>query len=338
MRCLANLDFEYDLAGRPLPAGLFQKWKYILRLLPEAREAHCLDLDQAEPGPGALLAWGAGPRVRRLAPEQSWPDLQAVRQVNDKRFSHSLEKELGIALPGSCLIHSLDELQKAVDDCGQDWVLKHPLGVSARERVVGKRGHISDSARGWARKQLPAWSLIFEPWLEPRQDFSMHFQARSDGGLDFLGHCRLVGDPGGVYRGNLVVPAQALPAGALESGWRIARKVAAAGYYGPIGIDSFESNQVLRPLVEINARHSFGRMTLALHAWAPVDWCLLWWHPRQPLRADRPLTPGAPAGVYNLPLEADPQSNSGTVIVLAPTLEEVEKLRDGLALPTQGLP
>lgn len=336
MHCLANLDFEYELAGGRLDPALFQRWRHILRLLPEARQAVCLDpvhLGQVNGEP--LVPWGVTPRVRALAPQQHWPAPEVVSQVNDKRFSHRLETELGIGLPGACLIHSLEELEQAVHDCPNDWVLKHPLGFSARERAVGKRGKISDSGRGWARKQLTRWSLVFEPWVEPRRDFSMHFSATPGGTVEFLGHCQLVGDPGGVYRGNLVIPGQVPAQIALENGWKIARRVAELGYWGPIGIDAFEGPQGVRPLVEINARHSFGRLTLALKQWTPPDLCMLWWHPRQRLQVEKALTLGAGPGVYNLPIEADPDGSSGTLVLLAPGLEELENLRLGLTLSTQ---
>lgn len=336
MRCLANLDFEYELSGGSLAPQFFRKWRYILRLLPEARQADCLDPER--PGTATnepLLAWGATPRAQALAPNQPWPDQDVIRQVNDKRFSHALEQELKIGLPGACLVHSLEQLEAAVRDCDQDWVLKHPLGMSARERAVGKRGQISDSARGWARKQLVNWALVFEPWVAPRRDFSMHFQVQPEGQVDFLGECGLVGDPGGVYRGNLVDPARALDPSVQALGRQIAERVAKLGYWGPVGIDAFEGPAGVRPLVEINARHSFGRMTLALRHWAPPDWCLLWWHPRLPLKAQGPLQGQAEAGIFDLPIQADPEGTSGTVVILAPTLEEVLERRDGLALTSQ---
>ncbi|MCW5872303.1 MAG: hypothetical protein KIS61_33945, partial [Candidatus Eremiobacteraeota bacterium] len=169
---LANLDFEYELAGRTLPSSVARRWRHVLRLLPEARSANCLDPgDLGGPIYERLVAWGVTPRVLQLAPGQEFPSPQVVSEVNDKRFSHQLEKHFGVELPWARLLHSLEELEAAVRDCPYDWVLKHPLGVSARERVVGKRGRLSDSGRGWARKQLARWSLLFEPWVEPRRDF-----------------------------------------------------------------------------------------------------------------------------------------------------------------------
>ncbi len=325
---LANLDFEYELAGGTLPPSLARRWRHVLRLLPEAREATCLDPgDWPGTVDGKLLAWGVTPRVLQLAPHQQFPSPEVVRQVNDKRFSHHLEKRFGVELPYARLVASLEELEEAVRDCPYDWVLKHPLGMSARERAVGKRGRLSDSGRGWARKQLVQWSLLFEPWVDPRRDFSMHFEIARDGSVQFVGHCQLVPDPGGVYRGNQVLPGQEVPGQALACGGEVASELARLGYWGPVGIDAFEGMlgdlAVLRPLVEINARYSFGRLTLALRDWLPEDWCLLWSHPKQALGTHPPLPARPRPGVYGLPVDVDPDGTAGTVLFVAPSAEEL---------------
>lgn len=328
---LANLDFEYELAGRTLPPSLARRWRHVLRLLPGARAASCLD-----PGDflgsldGPLLAWGVTPRVLQLAPEQEFPSPEVVSRVNDKRFSHQLERRFGVELPYARLVASLEELDEAVNECPYDWVLKHPLGMSARERAVGKRGRISDSGRGWARKQLVHWSLLFEPWVEPRRDFSLHFQIDRDGSVQFVGHCQLLPDPGGVYRGNQVLPGQEVSDRALACGRQVAGELAQLGYWGPVGIDAFEGmlgdQSVLRPLVEINARYSFGRLTLALRDWLPEGWCLLWSHPKQPVEAHPPLPPDPLPGAYGLPVEVDPEGTVGTVLIVAPNPEELSRI------------
>jgi hypothetical protein len=328
---LSNLDFEYELAGLTFPAHRAQRWRHILRLLPEARGASCLDPAHATGRiDGRLVAWGVTPRVVQLAPLQEFPSPEVVTSVNDKRFSHALEKRLSVALPYARLVVSLAELEQAVRECPHDWVLKHPFGVSARERAVGKRGQISESARGWARKQLARWSLLFEPWVHPRCDFSLHFHIARDGTINFGGHCQLVPDPGGVYRGNQVLPQEPVPPGALACGQRVARELARCGYWGPVGIDGFQGllgdEPVFRPLVEINARYSFGRLTLALRDRLPDGWCLLWSHPKHLEVAYPPLPVNPGPGAYGLPLEADPQSTSGTVLYVAPTPDEVSQM------------
>lgn len=328
---VANLDFEYELAGRTLTPTVARRWRHVLRLLPQARQANCLDpVDFASPVEGELIPWGVTPRVLQLAPQQNFPAPAVVREVNDKRFSHQLEKRFGVELPYARLVGSLEELEDTIRDCPYDWVLKHPMGVSARERAVGKRGRLSDSGRGWARKQFANWTLLFEPWVDPRRDFSLHFEIGRDGSIEFVGHCQLVGDPGGVYRGNQVMPGQEVAGRALACGREVAGELARLGYWGPVGIDAFEGvlgdQPVLRPLVEINARYSFGRMTLALHDWLPRGWCLLWSHPKQSPPALPPLPAAPRPGAYGLPREADPDGNSATILFVAPTAEELNRI------------
>lgn len=328
---LCNLDFESELAGLPFPAPVARRWRYVLRLLPEAREAICLDpTDLGARAERPLVAWGVTSRVMQLAPQQEFPSLEVVTRVNDKRFSHELEKHFGVELPYARVVASLDELDTAVRECPHDWVLKHPFGVSARQRAVGKRGHLSESGRGWACKQLAHWNLLFEPWVDPRRDFSLHFHIGRDGAVDFIGHCELVPDPGGVYRGNVVLPGKAVPGEALACGRSVANELASLGYWGPVGIDAFEGmlgdRPVLRPLVEINARYSFGRLTLALRDWLPEGWCIYWSHPKHSEAAHPPLPAQPRPGAYGLPIEADPEGRSGTVLYVAPGEEELREL------------
>jgi len=331
---ISNLDFEGELSGQPgsLPQAVARRWRYILRLLPEARHAHCLDplAATAPQAAGALVCWGVSPRTSHLASQLglALPPLDVVRHVNDKGFSHQLEQQLGLALPGSCLVASQPELQQAVRACQADWVLKHPLGMSGRMRVLGKQGRLDPSALGWAHRQ---WarpvSLVFEPWVYDRQDYSLHFHLQADQSCHYVGACQMLYDASGVFRGNRSPAHWAPAAEALDCAWKVARQVASLGYWGPLGIDAFTG----RPLVEINARHTFGRLTLALREWIPGHWSLLWWHPQRSRRAELPaLTPHPPAGIYRLPEIADPQGASGTLVAVAASLPELDVLQSQL--------
>jgi hypothetical protein len=353
---LANLDFEYELAqgtgSRKKGRGLDSCWLSILRLLPEARRAEVLAHEVlANPllakGLTAerLVVWGVTPRVAKLAEllglPHAFPPVAVVREVNDKRFSHALEHQLGIALPFSKIVSSVDQLKASVKDCPFDWVLKHPLGFSALQRVVGRRGKITDSALGWTRNQVAeGWTLLFEPWVEASRNFSMHFEVSETGETRFLGHCELLTDLGGVYRGNRVTGTRLDPT-IYDRGLEVTSEVARRGYWGPVGIDAFTGqlggHPVLRPLVEINARCSFGRLTLALADWTPPGWCYHWWHPRKAdcWRVDgtsfplpEPGEAGLEPGAYALPLSVDPGQRSRTLILLASTLAKLEQIEE----------
>lgn len=299
-------------------------------------EAECLDpsLPQTRAA-SRLVSWGVTPRTVELAGklglEQSFPSVEIVREINDKRFSHKLAQELDIALPYSEIAVSTGGLKKAIRSCPYDWVLKHPFGVSARERVLGKAGEISPSALGWAEKQFEQqWGLVFEPWVERAQEFSIHFEIEPSTQVRYLGQCELVTDQGGVYRGNRVLPGiqdDEAAARALEAAQELARR----GYWGPVGIDAFRgklgTQNILRPLVEINARYSFGRLTLALAEMIPKQWCCFWWHPKgssSNLHLPQ-LEPGeAKAGAFRLASLADPEQVSSTLVFLAPTSSKLD--------------
>lgn len=354
---LANLDFEEELAS-PEPyrtsktlTSMIERWRYLLRLLPGARLAECLDsrsldskADWVSDAPcRRLLLWGVTPNTlalaQKLGREASFPPLESVREVNDKRFSHLLETELGLALPYCRQIASLSELKSAISDCPHDWVLKHPLGFSGRERALGKKGRLSESALGWSKRRLAAgWTLIFEPWVEDKVEMSLHFEIAASGHVETLGHTFLRSDSSGVYRGNAVLPERPLPSEIRDAGRRIVERVAQRGYWGPVGIDAMTGrlgeSEVKRPLTEINARFSFGRLTLALGALLPTGWAYRWWHPRA---ADQNLALGVPelpsnpqAGIYALPAWVDPARESRTLLLLAPNAVELEQIEQNV--------
>lgn len=346
MSCLAftNLDFEYELAAgenyRPAVAlqRVSARWRHLLRLLPRFESARCLDPDELEGEFGrveSLAVWGWTRRTLKLAERLGMVvpvTAELVTRVNDKRFSHALEQRFGIALPGSTLIASLDELEHTVKNCDFDWVLKHPFGVSGRERVLGKRGQLSTAARKWASGQLQSgWSLVFEPWVKKDAEFSLHFDA-ADESTVFLGVCQLVTDASGAFRGNRLVPGQQAGKAMLETANRVVQAVMDEGYRGPVSIDAFRGRlgqqPIRRPLTEINARYSFGRLALELRRLLPEQTSFLWWHPKGglPAGASRALPANPAPGLYRLPEQIDPGAASATAVVVAGSPERLAEL------------
>lgn len=178
--------------------------------------------------------------------------------------------------------------------------------------------------------------------MEQAQGFSTHFTIGLEGGIDWVGHCQLLTDKGGVYRGNRV-GVEPLEERSRQVGESVCRQLARAGYWGPVGIDglvgTLAGEPVWRPLLEINARCSFGRLTLALGDWIPRGWVYLWWFPPRTtvdqVRGLPPLPePGARApgpGVYALPLSVDPETASQTAVLLAPDSQELAALEATLS-------
>lgn len=317
---IANLDFEYELAARgdyimPKPVRkLCERWLHILELLPASESG--------------IILWGVTPRTlaaaRQAGKVSHFCDVDIVRKVNDKLYSHQLERELGIALTHSQAITSVDELQNTVTRCPHPWILKHPLGVSGRERMLGEAGAVSDSALGWSRRKIAqGWTLLFEPWVQKSRELSFHFEIDRGAQVTFLGLCELLTDASGVFRGNRVSPQTEVCETMLEATTAAAQRVAEEGYWGPVSLDSLEGRlgeqAVSRPLVEINARYTFGRLALELARLLPEGASYSWCHPKSSeAESDLPCLPASPeevkSGAYRLPVWADPNGRSGSYL------------------------
>lgn len=356
---LANLDFEYEHAHllanpdqpykTPPPAlRIIERWRHILRLLPGFEDAQTL-LPGQTPDPSAppithLLPWGVTPTAvaphlrARTAPTAQFPDSAAVAHVNDKRFSHALEQQTQTSLPHSRIIASLDELEHAAQSTPFDWVAKHPLGVSGRERILGKAHKLDPQLATWATRQFQAgWQLVFEPWLTIEHEYSLQFEITPDGAVHFLGACELLTDSVGTFRGHRSLTPHTNPAQAnlptahqlTELATPALNALFEAGYFGPVGLDALTgrlgSQPILRPITEINARITFGRLAIELARYVPEGWKYIWWHPSKSAAAAAnlevlgPLTPDAShPGTYLLPHHADPHGRSQSLVLIAP--------------------
>ncbi len=341
---VSNLDFEDEFSspspyipGRSLLL-LNQKWSSILRLIPDLNDA--VRLQDWKPSkeelsePFTLVPWGHTPSVLERASTMGLvvegPSTKVVLAVNEKTYSHEWEHRLGIALPYSRVIRTLEGLRTSVLTCPFGWVLKHPMGVSGRGRLVGKAHELPDVSKDWAREQFrKGWELVFEPWVEDKMDFSLHYDIKQDGSFARVGATELVTDCSGSFRGNRVTPEFQPPEQAWEVADKVVAGVAALGYFGPVGLDGLSGRlgkqQILRPLVEINARFTFGRMALELSHWVPKGWSWHWWHPPVSVLGQLPdmekLPPTSPkvaeSGFYRLPEHADPGAQSKTLVRLA---------------------
>ncbi len=310
-----NADFEVELAatGGPYRRPLSSE------LLNHRLAEHLLWL--ANPGDALLIQWpwserlqsearrrvvglirppGSGEERNRLFTPWGWspsavaagekacsvvraPRLDVVARVNSKLWSHALEVELGMALPGAALTRTFDELREAVARAspGPDdkWVVKSPYGFAARERVLGRGSVLEEPQAKWARRRLAAGeTLIFQPWLDVVREYGVALEIAPDGSFEIRGVSDLQTNGAGAATGYILGrPPGSQRLAELE---RVARLVASRlfdeGYYGPVGIDALEHAGGLHPLLEINARYTMGFVAVAversLQPSAPTFW------------------------------------------------------------------
>jgi len=170
-------------------------------------------------------------------------------------------------------------------------------------RVVAKEAHGlagHNAIRLWEPEVLAAqqrWlahalqngrQLVFEPWLERELDFSVQLEM-GPRSLKLCGYTGLINDRRGQFQANWAVAnydrripanvaalfrAPADISGCLQRLYGdilslLEAELRHAGFVGPVGIDAFvyhtpQGDCRLKPVVEINPRHTMGRLTLEL--------------------------------------------------------------------------
>lgn len=249
-------------------------------------------------GPIECFPWGWTDRLREACRERGWtseaPSASAVIAANSRRFSTCLEQEWYIALPGAgpaASIHDVEQRLAAISDPDMPprWVIKAEFGMSGRERLLGC-GLLTPPAEGWVRKRLTHDGIVFvEPWVERRWEIGLQFDVPRTGPVVLLGAVPLLSNASGQYRGSWFAPPPGLaanhavpPAVAIHCE-NAARRAQELGYVGPLGIDvmcyrTANGQTAWRPLQDINARWTMGRLSLGMRRLLRPDEFGLWWH------------------------------------------------------------
>ena len=237
-------------------------------------------------------------------------NLDAVRKANSRGFSFALEQSLAVAPPGSIRLESSRQLVASIAESAAAWgrspadhhvILKAEFGMSGRERFVLRGDEaLTPSVHGWINRRVEQSGVVYlEPWLERVAEFSTHWEiapgeAASDlspassGCVCFVGLTQLLNTPHGQYSGSRVgATATELPDDELDrlllaikaTAEQAAAPASLFRYTGPVGIDAMiyrdaEGTLQTRPVQDINARWSMGRIALALQQRLASTGCL----------------------------------------------------------------
>ncbi|MEZ0227507.1 MAG: hypothetical protein ACAI25_02705, partial [Planctomycetota bacterium] len=273
-RLIFNVELEEKLAGRParLAPRFVRKLASRFLFLGGAEDVLEGDFELPAafrarfPGLPGVSTRCARSTTRTLEWARSEP-REVVRRVNSKAFAHEVAKKLGLDPPGS-LCSSLADVEREVAQCceGERWVLKRAFGHGGLGHFLGAGPSLPPNAPGWIEKALaPGEPIVFEPWVVRDADYSAVLEIDDVAVPKFVAVTELLTSPQGAYLGNRIgsVPA-AVTAPVEEIACRVAGVLASEGYMGPIGIDAYSSGGALRPLVEINARFTMGRIALEI--------------------------------------------------------------------------
>jgi hypothetical protein len=304
------------------------------------------------PAATTIVPWGWSARVVAWGRDNGWhceaPERAAVTTVNSRDFSASLEQEWNVGLPHARTIRHLQEFHDAIGACPHDtpaWVVKANFGMSARERILGRGSPADQKAVQWVQRQLAEnGAVYFEPWVERIDEFGLQFKIPQSGEPILEGITPLLTDHLGTYRGSRFRRAGGAVGrldesnSVLKIAAQAAQRIQQVGYFGPLGIDAMryrtaEGEVRWRPLQDINARLTMGRLALGLGGAVADSPSASWLHLQgsDAERSQVSLPKGATA-VRTSPLRAGGQPLSRvSYLMTAPSLEVLSAAEQALA-------
>ena len=217
-----------------------------------------------------------------------------LRDFLDHEAGHGTGPDADWLCPPMCVGILTTDLEEAVGTV-------HDIRHAGTPRVVAKslygqagtgilrlwESNLRDSQITWIRRNIQDHgAVIIEPWLDRVLDFSCQLEMRKEG-LRVMGFVGMENDPRGQYQASVYHPSftrglsQEITRflhGASGNRMKILYdnlvaflepKLESAGFRGALGIDALvyrdELGQLrLKPLVEINPRHTMGRLLLEL--------------------------------------------------------------------------
>jgi hypothetical protein len=142
---------------------------------------------------------------------------------------------------------------------------------------LGQGRELLSHQAAWAAKRFNAGQRLFlEPWVHSLGEAGLQFDVPKRGAGDpcLIGVAPLLTDATGAYRGSRFDPLASVAldwSQAEDAGLVAAKRAQSLGYFGPFGIDAMwyrnrDGSPGLRPLQDINARWTMGRLSLGFRS------------------------------------------------------------------------
>lgn len=280
-----NLDAEHELEG----GARYAPTRHLAALV--QRESRRLVGDLVRPGDVVLteeavaagepaiararglvgLAWSPTPRALRLlaragAVPVEAPDASVLRCVNARPFSVRLRApHAGASFAKDVagdLATVLELLRRPAPD---GWLVRRAFGAAGRGRRRLAVGIPGADELAWLVAGLRRGPLTLEPWVHVTREYTRSGWVARDGAVRVAPPCGQVTTAQGAWTRTEPLTTDEVAAdddarlGAMAE--TVGRALAAAGYFGPFGIDAYRhripgrsGGDVLNVLSEINAR------------------------------------------------------------------------------------
>lgn len=293
-----SLADDSDLIWTPEPIP-DEFWESLaMHGLPRVRGV--VDLNSLAANRHEVVPWGWSAWAREIGGTTARPSDSAVRQGNSREWSFAIEQEFGVALSGAARLERIEDFLDAVcrsaselgvPEADHAWVIKANFGMAARERLLGRGVALTLAQRSWLSRRLAAdGAVFFEPWLRRRVEVGIQWTLPplGEGQPKLDGLTPLLCDSRGGYRRSEFSLDASIPREwqcAVEVCEQAAKRLQTLGYFGPLGIDAaiYEDAAgaaLVRPLQDINARYTMGRLALGFRRLLRGDERGVWRHGR----------------------------------------------------------
>lgn len=291
-----SLADDGDLIWTPEPIP-DEFWESLAKQgLPRVRGI--VDLRSVAANVREVVPWGWSAWSRAIGGQTAQPSDSVVKLGNSREWSFALEQSLGVSLFGAARLERVEDLADAVSRSASDlgesvtdhaWVLKANFGMAARERLLGRGLTLMSAQRSWLSRRLAAdGAVFFEPWMRRRTEVGIQWTVPplNEGQPKLEGITPLLCDLQGGYRGSEFSLDASISHEwqyAVEICEQAATRLQTLGYWGPLGIDAAIYEDAagalhVRPLQDINARYTMGRLALGFRRLLRGDDRGVWRH------------------------------------------------------------
>jgi len=223
------------------------------------------------------LAWSPTPRALRLLAEAgarapAAPPVAVLRAVNARPFAAAVRAPLARSSFAKHVALDLGSvLARLAEPAPLGWLVRRTFGAAGRGRRRIAAGRPSPAEIAWIEASLRLGPLVLEPWVEVLREHTRSGWVGADGSVAISVPCfQSVNAHGawtGTERAELDLVARDDDARLEEACAAAGAALAAAGYFGPFGIDAYHhraldgAGVVLNPVSEINARFTMDWAT-----------------------------------------------------------------------------
>ncbi len=212
------------------------------------------------------------------------PPLHVVRTVNCRKLIHERLAKYGCGVPGSRFCNSPEECASVIRG-SRPYVVKPAFGSAGFGFIRTSSTNFTASQR----KTIAAYinqtgeGVSVEPWLNRTGDLSTSGIITLSGELRDITVHRTLNNSAGAFFAVLLSRddprLRPWREQLVETAKNAAAEAARAGYFGPIGLDSFlykdGSRTLPAPVIEINARHTMGTIARAVRdRLSPESFCI----------------------------------------------------------------